>query len=231
MWRPRDRERFIGGYDPEHEMPDPNRGSGERWQSDVYRHNSRDSRYAYRMNPDRFERQYEGPREPYDRWSGDAREMHRQYSRDDYNRPNDVGGNYDYDRDYGDRGYHADRNYGDFGASHYDRGYHGGGGYRDSQNGPRGGGYYGGYNGGGYGGHDRGWDRGPFGGGSDRGWDRNGPDRSGLDRDRGRSPSGPHYDRFGADRGMDHDRYTTDRYRGSEHPDRDDSWNDWRRRR
>ncbi len=33
MWRPRDRERYIGSYDPEHEMPDPDRGPGDRWQS------------------------------------------------------------------------------------------------------------------------------------------------------------------------------------------------------
>ena len=55
MWRPRDRERYIGGYDPEHEMPDPDRDRGDRWQSDVYRHNARDGRFAYRWNPDRFE--------------------------------------------------------------------------------------------------------------------------------------------------------------------------------
>jgi len=54
-FRPRDHERFIGGYDPEHEMPDPDRDPRARWQSDAYRYNARDSRYAYRWNPDRIE--------------------------------------------------------------------------------------------------------------------------------------------------------------------------------
>jgi hypothetical protein len=54
-FRPRDHERFIGSYDPEHEMPDPDRDPRDRWQSDAYRNNARDSRYAYRWNPDRIE--------------------------------------------------------------------------------------------------------------------------------------------------------------------------------
>ena len=54
-FRPRDHERFIGGYDPEHEMPDPSRDLRDRWQSDAYRHNARDGRFAYRWNPDRIE--------------------------------------------------------------------------------------------------------------------------------------------------------------------------------
>jgi hypothetical protein len=115
MWRPRDRERYIGGYDPEHEMPDPDRGPGDRWQSDAYRHNARDGRFAYRMNPDYVERQFDGPRGGYDRgWDrgGD---------------PRDFGG-----RDYYDRGGYGYR------PSEYDRGGYGRGGYG-------GGGYGGGY--------------------------------------------------------------------------------------
>src|SRR5687768_226745 len=69
MWRPRDRERFIGGYDPEHEMPDPDRDRGDRFQSDAYRHNARDSRYAYRWNPDRIESNY--PDRDRGRYEGD----------------------------------------------------------------------------------------------------------------------------------------------------------------
>lgn len=41
----RDRERFHGSYDPEREMPDPDRGRGGRYQSDAYRSNFRDSRF------------------------------------------------------------------------------------------------------------------------------------------------------------------------------------------
>jgi hypothetical protein len=79
MWRPRDRERFIGSYDPEHEMPDPGRDAGDRWQSDAYRRGARDSRFAYRFNPDAFENRYDGPRRDVDRerdlrWQGDARD-------------------------------------------------------------------------------------------------------------------------------------------------------------
>lgn len=78
MWRPRDRERFIGSYDPEHEMPDPDRDPGDRWQSDAYRRGARDTRYGYRWNPDAIENRYEGSRRDIDaereaRWRGDAR--------------------------------------------------------------------------------------------------------------------------------------------------------------
>src|ERR1051325_10672021 len=51
----RDHESFIGSYDPEHEMPDPDRGPRDRWQSDVYRHNAGDGRWAYRWSPERIE--------------------------------------------------------------------------------------------------------------------------------------------------------------------------------
>ncbi|MGH9458381.1 MAG: hypothetical protein ACRD2J_12180 [Thermoanaerobaculia bacterium] len=55
MFRRRSRERFIGSYDPEHEMPDPRRRPGDRWESEAYRRNARDTRFAYRRNPDRIE--------------------------------------------------------------------------------------------------------------------------------------------------------------------------------
>ena len=35
-----------------YEMPDPDRGPHDRYMSDAYRHNARDSRFAYRFNPD-----------------------------------------------------------------------------------------------------------------------------------------------------------------------------------
>jgi hypothetical protein len=112
MWRPRDHERFIGSYDPEREMPDPDRGRGDHWQSDAYRHNSRDSRFAYRWNPDRFEDRFgdrDRSRSDYDsRWSRDAR---------------DFG-----DRNYPERNY-SDRSYGYSGGNDFDRGYSSGGGY------------------------------------------------------------------------------------------------------
>src|ERR1043166_9090183 len=65
MWRRRDHERYIGGYDPEYEMPDPDRRPGDRWASDAYRHNSRDTRFSYRWDPDRIEERF-GSRHPRD---------------------------------------------------------------------------------------------------------------------------------------------------------------------
>ena len=55
FWKRHDHEGYIGSYDPEHEMPDADREPRERYQSDAYRHNASDSRFAYRWNPDRFE--------------------------------------------------------------------------------------------------------------------------------------------------------------------------------
>ena len=175
MWRPRDRERYIGSYDPEHEMPDPDRGPGDRWQSDAYRHGARDTRYAYRMNPDAFEDRFDGRRDvdrEYEmRWNRDARDM-------------DRGG-------YGRGGYRE----GNYGGGSQGGGYYGGGQYYGGRDGGYGGGGYGGgYGGGGYGrsfdrgGSDRGFDRGPHydhdrNYGSDRGWDYDRDDR-GYDNDR-----------------------------------------------
>jgi hypothetical protein len=215
MWRPRDRERYIGGYDPEHEMPDPDRHSGGRWQSDAYRHNARDTRFAYRLNPDRFERQFD--RNAPQRWdAGDSRDRGYGYDRDygrDYGRDNYGRSNYGPD-DYGRS---------DHGRDHYDRGNYAG--YRNSagENRP---GYgferddsRGGYGSGG------GSGRGNY-SGADRGWDRFSPNQ--------------HYDRWSADRGADHDYWTT---RGGRTPFDDDrdrdrgygrnfDWDDdWRRRR
>ncbi|HEY0157615.1 MAG TPA: hypothetical protein VGF28_10050 [Thermoanaerobaculia bacterium] len=213
MWRPRDRERYIGGYDPEHEMPDPDRGSGDRWQSDAYRHNARDSRFAYRMNPDRVERQYDGPRGGYGPapWDGGN------FDRGGYDRGYDRGG---YDRGYGG-------GYGGHGGNYSAGGGYSGGGYGGSYDRDRGG--YGGYGGGdydrgGYGGGPRGYQG--YSGGPERDWDRGSfgnSDRSGWDRGGGSRMTGPHHDRFSSDRGMDRFR---DREYGA------DDWNDdWRRRR
>ncbi|MGN6182357.1 MAG: hypothetical protein ACTHQM_01745 [Thermoanaerobaculia bacterium] len=166
MWRPRDRERFIGSYDPEHELSDPDRGGGDRWQSDAYRHNARDTRFFYRMDPNRFERGYEGPRRDIDResgmrWNRDARDFDRgldrggrDFSRGDYDRNFDRGmyggprefdrGMYGGPRDY-DRGMYGEPR--EFNRGGYDRGY----GYESS--------------------YDRGYDR-DQNYGSDRGNDR-----------------------------------------------------------
>jgi hypothetical protein len=205
-------------------MPDPDRDAGDRWQSGAYRHNARDSRFAYRMNPDAFERQFEGDRGGgYDRpqWDRDARDMNR-------------GGGSNWDRsNY--RDYDRGRNYG----GGYDRGNYGGAGYRTSggdydRDRDRGsfldGGYFDRVNR--FGGSDRGgWDR-----DRDRGYDR-GNYGSGYGANYGGGSyggsygndrmSGPHYDRFSADRGRDHDRWSSGRDRGAW----DDSYNDWRRRR
>src|ERR1051326_8791433 len=63
----RDSESFIGSDDPGHEMPEPDRGPRDRWQSDIYRHNASDGRWAYRWSPERVEDR--GPRRP---WRGDV---------------------------------------------------------------------------------------------------------------------------------------------------------------
>ena len=105
MWRPRDHERFIGGYDPEHEMPDPDRRPRSRYESEVYRHNARDSRYPYRWNPDRFEERFrdrDDRREWEARWNRDARDYGRGYGYDQY--AYDRGyDRYDFDRGWNDR--------------------------------------------------------------------------------------------------------------------------------
>lgn len=222
MWRPRDRERFIGTYDPEHEMPDPDREPGDRWQSDAYRNNFHDSRYAYRMNPDRFEGRF-GGRQDVDhemrmRWEHDARDREREmgrYGSDRYDR------GYDYDRSYG-RGYDSNVGRGGGGAGgSYGGGY--GGGYR----GGAGGGYGGGYgreydNRGGSGGrmtgphfdHDRMY-------GGDRGWD--------VDRERYSTDRFVGDGRYGNERyGYDRDRYQSERSGGRE---RELDWGVWERDR
>jgi len=123
MWRPRDRERFIGSYDPEREMPDPDRERGDRWQSDAYRHNARDSRFAYRLNPDRFERHFEDrrdiDRERDLRWRGDARDFR---GRSDYDRGYERGYDHGYNRADYDPGFNRDYDRGGFMiGSPYDR--------------------------------------------------------------------------------------------------------------
>jgi hypothetical protein len=196
MWRPRDRERYIGSYDPEHEMPDPDRGPGDRWQSDAYRRGARDTRFIYRADPDRFENRFNDQRSydpEYDqRWRRDARDLDRGgYGRGGHD-ANFGGGGY---RDYGPRDF--GRN--DFGRNDYGR----------SDFGPR----DSGRNDFSYGrDFDRGFDRG--------GWDRGSYDRGGhFDRDRFYgSDRGWDYDR--------EDRYPSsrsderDRWDG----DRDDRW-------
>ena len=125
MWRPRDHERYIGGYDPEHEMPDPDRRAGERWESDTYRRNARDTRYPYRWNADRFEDRFRDrrDRDEYElRWNRDARDARDREYRGDYDRgyaPVRFDRGWDYDRGY-DRGYDRDRGY-DFDRSWSDR--------------------------------------------------------------------------------------------------------------
>ena len=107
----RDHESFIGSYDPEHEMPDPDRGARERWQSDVYRHNAADGRWAYRWSPERIEDR--GVRRP---WRGDIeREIQpRDRYESRYRHPEYERG---YEHGYYDRGMDMERERGfrDFG--------------------------------------------------------------------------------------------------------------------
>lgn len=198
MWRLRDRERYIGSYDPEHEMPDPDRGPGDRYQSDAYRRAARDTRFVYRANPDRFEGRFTEQRDSRpdyeDRWRRDARDMDRGgYGRGGgYEDANFGGGGY---RDYG-----YGRDYDRYSSN--DRGY--GGNDRS----------YGG-NDRGYGSNDRGYtDR----GGWDRGYDRGYDNDRGYNGDRGYMSGGwdrgSHFDRdrfYGSDRGWDSGR--DDRWR------------------
>src|SRR6059058_4568078 len=102
-FRRRDHEGFIGGYDPEHEMPDPYRRPRGPWQSEAYRDLARDSRYAYRWDPDRFE-------ERMDEW--------RRHDREDFIQPRDRYAPYGFTSSY-DRARYLDRGR-DFG---FDRGY------------------------------------------------------------------------------------------------------------
>ena len=141
----RDHESYIGGYDPEHEMPDPGRDPRDRWQSDAYRAGARDSRYFYRWDPDRFEERrpdyrsdyhprdrYESmpPRPDYDYDRGYDRDYVRDYERRSHyynspNRENWSSGDFDRTWDYGrrdeernlrpDRGYEHGRTYGAYG--------------------------------------------------------------------------------------------------------------------
>jgi hypothetical protein len=113
MWRPRDHERFIGGYDPEHEMPDPDRDPRDRWQSDAYRHNAGDGRWFYRWNPDRFEDRWSDRRSRDFEWSGRDRGMDRGIDR---------GMDRGYDRGY-DRGWDDDRMRYGYGRGNMDRPY------------------------------------------------------------------------------------------------------------
>lgn len=168
MWRPRDHERYIGSYDPEHEMPDPDRGSGDRWQSDAYRHNARDTRFAYRWNPDRIEERYRSG--PYfdDRDRDRDRDMHWRDDFRDREYGRDFGGGRpdDYRRDnYGRDNYGREP----YGREPYGREPYGRGSYGHGAGGYGGGGYD---RGGGYpasfGGSDRGWDRGRYYGDRDR---------------------------------------------------------------
>ena len=136
----RDREPYIGGYDPEHEMPNPDRDARDRYMSDAYRHNSDDSRYFYRWDPQRIEGRHErSPQWRDDRYSFDARDREGMNDRGyGYDRDHDRsfgardrdfdfgrGGSYDYDRDrggnfYGSSDRDLDRFAGDRG---YDRGH------------------------------------------------------------------------------------------------------------
>lgn len=132
MWRPRDHERFIGGYDPEHEMPDPDRRPRDRYESDAYRYDARDSRYPYRWNPDRFEDRFRDrdDRRAWDlRWNRDVRD--RDYGRPDYDRGYPYGMDRGYDRGY-DR-YDFDRSWSDRNRGGYYEGDFGPEGWREQE--------------------------------------------------------------------------------------------------
>ncbi len=141
FWRRRDHENFIGSYDPEHEMPDPDRRPRDRYESEAYRHNARDGRYGYRWDPDRVEGRYGMDRDrgmdiEHDRnWNRDARDRFYEdrwrqsqmgrggYDRDrgmmpprDYERGARFDRGWDYDRD--DRGYGSDYRSGSYGTGY-----------------------------------------------------------------------------------------------------------------
>lgn len=122
FWRGRDRERFIGSYDPEHEMPDPDRMNRDRYESEAYRRNAADSRYGYRWNPDRIEDRFVGrgrssmPRD----WNRDARDhsYNERYGARDYERSGQWESGRDFDRDRDrDRSYGADYGMADYGRN------------------------------------------------------------------------------------------------------------------
>lgn len=234
----RDHESFIGSYDPEHEMPDPDRDPRSRYMSDAYRNNADDSRFMYRWNPDRIESRHERTdRWRDDRYASDYRDRAPQSRygtsgsyRDEYDRGSNYGGG---DRNYnsgGGGGFSGgyDRNYnsgGGYGASGGYGGYNsnynsGGGGYGNGSYNSSSGNYNSGSSSGGYGNtgwnRDRGFDRSS----SDRGYDRNfeGRDRYDYDRDRG----GNFY--RGSDAGFDRDRMGDD-YGSSYGSPRGRDWN------
>src|SRR3954451_19545864 len=118
----RDHESFIGSYDPEHEMPDPDRGPRERWQSDIYRHNAGDGRWAYRWSPERIEdrgmrRPWRGdvereiqPRDRYEsRFGGRHPEYERGYEHGYYDRGMDMDRDRDRSRDFRGDSFDRDR--------------------------------------------------------------------------------------------------------------------------
>lgn len=215
MWRPRDRERFIGSYDPEHEMPNPDRDRGDRYASDAYRHNARDTRFAYRWTPDRFENRFEGrhdvDHEYETRWSRDARDRDRDLGRGEIERTGYGSfGRGDLDSGYGAESWDS----GGYRGGSYERDR---GGYRSLADRDRD--------------YDRGYDR-DYGSNFDRNYDR--------DHDRGYGTASSPRDRnYGSDRGWDYGRgdmmrgdrspYESDFPRGGRgfenRPDRD-----WRRR-
>jgi hypothetical protein len=245
MWKPRDRERYIGSYDPEHEMPDPDRNAGDRWQSDAYRHGARDGRFAYRLNPDRFERDFDRESGGGPRWSGDGRDYNRSYDRGHDDNDRSFGGRDFGNRDFNNRDFnnYGDRSFNDrFSGGGYDRSGYGFGGSdrggwdRDrDRNIDRGSsmdraGMDRGNYGGGSGDFNRSYgnDRGGY-GSSDRGWDRDREYRGSSDYDRGgfMIPNDRDHN-YGSDRGWDRDRQSSrdDWNRGgSSNSDRD-----WRRR-
>lgn len=230
MWRPRDRERFIGSYDPEHEMPDPDRDPGDRWQSRAYRHHFRDSRFAYRMDPDRFEDRFDARRDV-------DSEMQMRWNRDARDRDLERGGGMNRDRG----GWEDDRGWdrGGMDSGPYGRGGYGSsGGERDWRAGME---------------RDRmersrmdrdrmDRDRGMSGIGGDSGRAMGARYGSGMDRGRDREGlTGPHYDRdriYGSDRGWDYGRERSMQgggrsWRDDDDRDRDEPgrWDrdDWRR--
>ena len=137
----RDHESFIGSYDPEHEMPDPDRGPRDRWQSDVYRHNAGDGRWAYRWSPERIEdrgvrRPWRGdiereiqPRDRYEPRFGRHPEYERGYEHGYYDRGVDEsrdfrGAPWDRDRQWGRDRFERDRwrdEWDDWSVNPYDR--------------------------------------------------------------------------------------------------------------
>jgi hypothetical protein len=105
MDRSRDHEDYMGSYDPEHEMPDPDRRPRARYQSDAYQRQSRDSRWDSDRDRDRdrdeggfFDRVRGAFDRAVDKMTGEDERYEREFDRNRGVGPEYRTGRSDYDR-------------------------------------------------------------------------------------------------------------------------------------